>query len=275
MIGNLKQEIRTVFEDTRSRFFWIYHSFSAVVIIAAMVIVFLETNQELYAAYNNIFNLFEYLITGIFTAEYLVYIWLAKKKRRYLTSFYGIVDLIAVLPTYLVFLGFPDVAFLRVMRAFRIFRLVRLFRLRRLMLLAHYHSGQRKLEREIIRLNLDIYFGALILLTLVFSIILFYLENGVPGSKILVIQDAIWMIMATITTVGFGDIVPVTFAGRLFVGLVMLVGIGFLGLAILIVGKIFQKTLFGEEIQEEFQELRESEEKFEKEHERLLKEENE
>ena len=83
------------------------------------------------------------------------------------------------------------------------------------------------------------------------------------------------MVTSAITTVGFGDIVPVTFAGRMFVTLVMLVGIGFLGLAILIMGKIFQRALFGEEVEQELRELRWPEQKFEREHEHLLREEDE
>ena len=81
--------------------------------------------------------------------------------------------------------------------------------------------------------------------------------------------------IVTQMTVGFGDIVPVTFAGRLFVGLVMITGTGFIALAFLIMGKIFQQMFFGEEVEQELRELRWPEQKFEREHERLLREEDE
>ena len=272
MNNGIKEKLRIIFEDTKARRFWVYHYFSAAVIISALVLILFETNASLYAAYKPIFNFLEYLVTVVFTMEYLSYIWLAKRKRSYLFSFYGIVDILAILPTYL---GFANLGFLRALRVVRILKLFRLARIMKLVRFAYDHYSVRRTEKEIMRLNLEVYFVALIIFIAAFSVILFHLEEGVPGTKIFDLEDAWWMIMASITLVGFGDIVPVTFAGRLFVGLVMITGTGFIALAFLIMGKIFQQMFFGEEVEQELRELRWPEQKFEREHERLLREEDE
>ena len=93
-------------------------------------------------------------------------------------------------------------------------------------------------------------------MTLIFSVILFEIEKSAPGTNIKTIGDAIWSIISAISSVGFGDVFPVTNLGRLFIGVVMIFGVGFLSFAIVILGKFMQKIFFGGDIAEELEKIK-------------------
>jgi len=267
----LREHLQKIFiEESDSKKFWIVNNFLAIVIIASVVLVLLETNPALHERYQGIFTLLEYLIGAVFTIEYLIYIYLAPSKRAYIFSFYGIIDLLAILPT---FLALANLQFLKTLRIVRLLRLFRLFRLLKILRVIKHRYGREKAARELLKINLQIYFVAFILLTIVFSIILFHIEEGVPGTQIRTIQDAMWSVMSALSSVGFGNAFPASFVGKLFLGFVMIVGVGFLSFAILTLGRFFQMLIFGEEIAQELEEFKSSKRRFAKKHRHLLEEE--
>jgi len=257
----LREHLQKIFiEESDSKKFWIVNNFLAIVIIASVVLVLLETNPALHERYQGIFTLLEYLIGAVFTIEYLIYIYLAPSKRAYIFSFYGIIAL-------------ANLQFLKTLRIVRLLRLFRLFRLLKILRVIKHRYGREKAARELLKINLQIYFVAFILLTIVFSIILFHIEEGVPGTQIRTIQDAMWSVMSALSSVGFGNAFPASFVGKLFLGFVMIVGVGFLSFAILTLGRFFQMLIFGEEIAQELEEFKSSKRRFAKKHRHLLEEE--
>ena len=268
----LKEILLKVFEDTRTRSFWVVNIFSGGVIITSLFLILLESDPYLYDKFQDIFVFLEYAITAIFTVEYFIYIYLSKKKLSYIFSFYGVIDLLSILPTYLFF---AELHFLQVLRVARLVRLFRLLRLLKIIRMVHYQRRKEKAEWQILKLNLLVYFAAYVILTSVFSVILFHIEQGVPDTQIKTIQDAVWSTISALTSVGFGDTFPVSFPGRLFLGFVMIMGVGFLSFAILVMGRMIQQLLFGEEVERELFELKESHTKFRRSHRRFLKKEGE
>lgn len=268
----LKKFLLTIFEDTRKKRFWVINNFLGAVIVASLISILLETDPLIYEKYGRILIILEYIFTAVFTLEYLTYIYLSHKKLSYLFSFYGIIDLLSILPAYI---AFADLHYLQILRAVRLLRLFRLLRLLKIVRLAKYHRRKEITEWELLRLNLLVYFTAYVVLTAVFAIILFHIEQGVEGTHIKTIQDSIWSVMSALSSVGFGDTFPVSFPGRLFLGLVMMVGVGFLSFAILIMGRVVQLLLFGREIDKEFKTLGKPGKFFGKNYGALLKKEGE
>lgn len=263
-----KESLRKVFlEESNSKAFWIVNNFLAVVIIASLVLVFLETDPVLEVKYRKVFAFLEYTIGFIFTTEYLIYIYLAPKKRAYIFSFRGIVDLLAILPT---FLSLVNLQFLKTLRFVRLLRLFRLFRLLKILRIIEYRYQKEKAARELLKINLQIYIAAFIIFTLVFSIILFHIEQGVPGTQIITLQDAIWSVIPALSSVGLGDTFPASFLGELFLGFVMVAGVGLLSFSILTLGRFLQILLFGEDIGGELEELQESKKRFIQKHKNIL-----
>src|SRR3989344_542267 len=244
----LKEKLRIVFENPQSRAFWVVNDILAGVVIAATVLVLLELDPALSAKYGEIFTLLEFIIVGVFTLEYAIYIYLAKKKWSYILSFYGVIDLLAILPTFLVFSNFQFLKALRITRLMRLFRLLRLLKILRVI---NMRYQQDVATRQMLKFNLEIYLASFVVLTVVFAVLLFHIEQNVPGSQIITIQDAVWSVVSGLTSVGLGNTFPASFPGKMFLGFVMLTGVGFLSFAILTVGKFFQLILFGKEIEDE------------------------
>ncbi|HTN50732.1 MAG TPA: ion transporter [Burkholderiaceae bacterium] len=188
-----------------------------LLVIANLIALAFETLPSLSPFWRRAFWSFEVFCAAAYTVEYGVRLYLAKPRWKYATSFYGIIDLLAILPFYLI------TAFdLQAVRAFRLLRLLRLFKLVR------YTQATRRIKRafEIARDDL-ILFGVIALIVLYLAAIgIFHFEHDVQPDKFGSVFDALWWAVATLTTVGYGDIVPVTPGGRLFTFVVLVLGLG-------------------------------------------------
>ncbi len=154
----------------------------------------------------------------IFSLEYIARIWIADRKRDYIFSFYGIIDFLAILPFYL-----QAAVDLRCVRIFRLMRLLRALKILR------YSRALRRLKQafaeardELILLS----FATAFLLFLA-SVGIYYFENEAQPERFSSIFDCFWWAVATLTTVGYGDIYPVTTGGRVFTFVILMVGLGF------------------------------------------------
>ncbi len=154
---------------------------------------------------------------AFFTAEYLLRIWVARDRRRFIFSFYGLVDLLSVLPYYLA-LGVD----LRSIRVVRFLRLLRLFKLARYSAAAQRYSRAIRIVREEL-----ILFGAVAGILLYFSAVgVYYFERDAQPELYASVFHSMWWAIVTLTTVGYGDLYPMTLGGRIFTCLVLILGLG-------------------------------------------------
>lgn len=193
------------------------------VIIAAIVVsvgvVIADSVQSWHARYRTVFDAVEWFFTALFTLEYLARLAAVRHQMRYARSFFGIVDLIAVLPSYLA-LFFPglhaliDVRILRLLRVFRIFKLTEY--------VAEYQALGEALAAS--RRKILVFLSAVLMIVLVFGTILYVVEG--PANGFTDIPTSIYWAISTVTTVGFGDITPKTDFGRFVASVMMLIGWG-------------------------------------------------
>ena len=189
-----------------------------ILIVASLVSFSIETLPDISTEERRWLHYFEVFTIVVFTAEYALRIWTAKRKGAFVFSFYGLVDLFAILPFYLS-AGLID------LRSIRVFRLLRLLRLLKL---ARYSSAMARFRvaLNIVKGELLIFsFLALVLLYLS-AVGIYYFERGAQPAVFRSIFDALWWAVATLTTVGYGDIFPITAGGRFFTFIVLMIGLG-------------------------------------------------
>jgi len=189
-----------------------------IIIVASVLIVMLESIDSYARKYNQIFFVLEWFFTAFFTAEYLLRLYCVYKPIRYATSFFGIIDLLAIIPTYLTLLV-PNTHFLIVIRAFRLMRIFRIFKLANFLKESQYIAESLKASRQKIAVFLTFIF----LMTIIIGSIMYLIEGGTNDSFSSIPRSIYWAIV-TMTTVGYGDITPTTSIGQFFAAFVMIMG---------------------------------------------------
>lgn len=212
-------------------------------IILNVITLILESYQELRVSFSDYFYYFEFFSVIIFSIEYLLRLWTSdldnsikgnslKKRLKFGFSTLGLIDLIAILPFYLPFIFPFD---LRIVRILRLFRLLRIFKLGRYSKsLNTITSVLKNTKSELVITG----FVAFILLVLS-STIMYYFENEVQPEKFASIGHSFWWAVATLTTVGYGDVFPITAMGKVMSGIIALIGIGFIALPTGIISSAF------------------------------------
>jgi voltage-gated potassium channel len=196
-------------------------AFDIVLLIAILIsvtVVMLESVATVQVKYNQLFNLLEWIFTIVFTIEYLFRVWCSYRPKAYIGSFYGIVDLLCILPSYaeIIFGGahfLLTIRILRLMRIFRIFKLVPFLNESRQLTSALQHS----------RRKIMVFFFFIGLLTIVLGAIMYVIESG-HNSGFTSIPVSVYWAVVTLTTVGYGDIAPVTPIGQAFSAIIMIMG---------------------------------------------------
>jgi Ion channel. len=186
-------------------------------IVLTLVASAVETLPDLPSSAQVALYGFDVFSVAVFTVEYLVRISLAKPRRRYVFSFFGIIDLLAILPFY-IGLGVDT----RAIRAFRLLRLLRLLKL------ARYSAAIQRFYTalSIAKEELVVYLSATLVLLYLSALGIYYFEHEAQPDKFRSVFDALWWAVATFTTVGYGDVYPITVGGRLFTFFVLLIGLG-------------------------------------------------
>jgi voltage-gated potassium channel len=213
----LQQSFHTViFGTTSQRGKW-FDIALIWLILASVLIIMLDSIAELHTSHGQLYWRLELVFTAFFTLEYFTRIWCSPNRKAYVLSAFGIVDLLAVLPTYIAFLipGAASLLIVRLLRIFRIFRILRLFEfIAEANVLA---TAMRASGRKIF-----LFFSMMIIITTIFGCLVYVLEGAKNGFDNIPIS--IYWAIVTITTVGYGDMVPVTVAGRAVSALAMLMG---------------------------------------------------
>ena len=186
-------------------------------IILSVLVVILESVSSIQAAYHDAFVSIEWFFTILFSLEYLLRIYSAPRPLKYITSFYGVVDLLAILPTFLGLI-FDQYTFLLTIRALRLLRMFRVFKLARYVKEAAVLVKALQLSIH----KIIVFFGAVLTLVLILGSLL-YLIEGEENGFTSIPQSVYWAIV-TITTVGYGDIAPATVLGKILASVAMLTG---------------------------------------------------
>lgn len=161
----------------------------------------------------------EYVLSILFAIEYVLRVYCSPVKREYVLSFFGIIDLMATLPQ-LLSVFFPPLRYLALMRTFRLFRIFRVLKL-----FSFLNEGYMLLES--IRKSLTkilVYFMFVVVLVCILGTIMYIVESGTPYTRFTSIPTSIYWAIVTLTTVGYGDITPVTAFGKFLSGIVMILG---------------------------------------------------
>ena len=192
-----------------------------IAIILSLVVAFVETKPAVMGRFKDVLTIMEYVLTFFFTIEYILRLYCSPRPKDYAFSFFGIIDLVATLPLYLSFI--PYLSSARYFFILRVFRLLRIFRV--LKLFAFINEGYLLLQS--IRLSFRkilVYFLFVLILVTIIGTLMFMVEGGQPGTQFTDIGTSIYWAIVTLTTVGYGDITPVTLVGRLLSSVVMILG---------------------------------------------------
>ncbi len=207
--------------------------FFQLVIVLSLADFALETLPNLSAPFRKTLFAFEVFSIIVFTVEYIARIALSRPRKAYIFSFFGIVDLLAIIPFYLS-LGVD-------LRSLRAFRLLRLFRILKL---ARYSAAAQRYHRAFIIAKEElILFGSTALILLFLSAVgIYYCENSVQPEVFSSVFDSLWWALETLTTVGYGDIYPITPLGKVFTFLILTIGLGVIAVPVGIVASALTKA---------------------------------
>ncbi len=184
----------------------------------SVLTIMLESVEELRLSYGSLFVALEWIFTGVFTLEYLARLWVVRRRWRYARSFFGVIDLMTILPAYIELL-LPGTHYLMTLR---ILRLMRMFRVLKM---AEYigEAGVLMNALSASRRKIFIFFSAVLALVCVEGTIVYVIEHEANPGYSNIPQSIYWAIV-TITTVGYGDVAPVTVLGKMMASVIMLTG---------------------------------------------------
>lgn len=188
-------------------------------VLISVVVVLLESVDFIREGYELVFRAIEWVITILFTIEYGLRIWCVWHKWRYIRSFYGIIDLLSILPTFIgIFL--PQANSLLVIRSLRLLRVFKILKIRR------FYGEGRALAGALMSSSVKIlvFLFAVVTVVVIFGTIMYIIES--PEAGFTSIPQSVYWAVVTLTTVGYGDIVPLTPLGRALAAVIMIIGYG-------------------------------------------------
>ncbi|REK11601.1 MAG: ion transporter [Planctomycetota bacterium] len=209
--------LKRIVEDTDTRGGRAFALFIQAMILVSLVTFSLETLPDLEPETRYTLYVLEVITVSVFTIEYALRVLVADDRLRFVTSFYGLIDLVAILPFY-VTTGL-DLRTARVLRLFRVFRIFKF---------ARYTAALDRIKNAFvtIREELVIYIIATLLMVFLSSVGIYYFESDTQPELFGSVFHCFWWAIVTLTTVGYGDVYPLTIGGRVFTSVVMLLGIG-------------------------------------------------
>jgi voltage-gated potassium channel len=212
-----KKEIHDIIFGTHTRSGRIFDIILMIAIVLSIIVVMLDSVAWIHDKYGNPLYLAEWIFTILFTVEYILRIMTAHSKWRYIFSFYGIIDLLAILPTYisLFLVGYQYLIIIRVLRLLRVFRILKLYRF----IGASSHLVESIKES---RHKIAVFLSAVMAIVVVMGAAMYLIEGPENGFRS--IPESIYWAIITLTTVGYGDITPVTALGKTLASMVMILG---------------------------------------------------
>ena len=190
-----------------------------VAIILSVLVVMLDSVARLSGDHPGFFRRAEWFFTILFTVEYVARVWSAGNRRAYVLSFFGAVDLLAILPTYIALL-LPETRFLAVIRVLRVLRLFRVLKMMQFV----GEAGVLARAIRASRYKITVFIMTVLSVVVVIGSLMYMIEG--PSAGFTSIPESIYWSIVTLTTVGYGDIVPVTPLGKVLATMLMILGYG-------------------------------------------------
>ena len=216
-MGKIKDQLRKIIFGTETLSGRLFDVLLIIAIILSVIIVMLDSVVEYHNSYGNIFLKVEWIFTILFTIEYLTRIYCIRLPSSYIFSFFGIIDFLAILPTY-ISLIIPGAAVFSVIRILRVLRVFRVLKLVQFM-------GEAELLKEAMiasKRKIFVYLFFLLNLVIVLGSIMYLIEGEKSGFDS--IPRSIYWAIVTLTTVGYGDISPTTNLGQFIAAIIMIMG---------------------------------------------------
>ena len=190
-----------------------------ILIVLSVLAVMLESVPSISENYITELHIIEWVFTVIFTLEYIARLLVVKNRMKYATSFFGIVDLLSIIPTYLS-LVISGAQMLLILRSIRLLRVFRVFKLVRFL----GEAGQLGAAMKASRAKITVFIGGVFILVVVLGSLMYLIEGGDNGFTS--IPRSIYWAIVTLTTVGYGDIAPTTVIGQIVASGIMILGYG-------------------------------------------------
>ncbi|MCH2199975.1 MAG: ion transporter [Flavobacteriales bacterium] len=216
-MNNLKLRLHPIVEDNSSRYGKIFDWIIQILIFVSLIAFALETLPDLSAENEERLEMIELFCVVVFTIEYALRIFVAKKPLKYIFSFYGIIDLLAILSFYL-----RMVADLRALRAFRVIRIFRALKLVR------YNRALRRfhIAYTIVREETVLFLVVTCIMIFLSASGIYYFEKDAQPEAFASVFHSLWWSVITLTTVGYGDVYPINTGGKVFTFFILLMGLG-------------------------------------------------
>ncbi|HIK66766.1 MAG TPA: ion transporter [Flavobacteriales bacterium] len=200
-----------------------------ITILLSVGVVMLESVPEIGLEFAKSLRIAEYVFTVLFTIEYVLRLISVKKTWKYVFSFYGIVDLLSILPTFMELLlpGVGSIRVIRILRLLRVFRVLKLVGFLR-------EAGMLRMALWASRRKILVFMGAVLVLVTIMGTLVYLVEDSAAGFTS--IPRSVYWAIVTVTTVGYGDIAPVTVLGQTLASIIMLIGYAIIAIPTGIIG---------------------------------------
>ena len=223
-LKNWKEKVHEVIYEADTPAGKLFDVILLLVILLSILLVMLESIESIGTKYAYILNVAEWVITILFSIEYIARIISFEKPKTYVFSFYGIIDLLSTIPKYisLFALGTHSLVALRALRLLRVFRILKLTRF-----IGESANFGKALKRS--RAKIAVFISFVIVLCIILGTVMYLVESN-EGSGFTSIPRSVYWAIVTLTTVGYGDIAPITALGQFIASLIMILGYGIIAI---------------------------------------------
>lgn len=218
-----KEKIHEIIYEADTKEGKLFDVILLIAILASIILVMLESIKSFDAKYHNFLNISEWIITILFSIEYILRIISIKKPFKYIFSFYGIIDFLSTIPKYvsLILLNSHHLAAFRALRLLRVFRILKLTRY-----IGASNTLMKALQASKAKIAVFIFF--IVIICIILGTLMYMIEGSENGFTS--IPRSVYWAIVTLTTVGFGDIAPQTPLGQLIASIIMILGYGIIAI---------------------------------------------
>jgi len=213
----MKEHLRKIIEDNTSKKGKVFDYFIQLIILISLIAFVIGTLPNNSLPTKELLKTIEIVSVIIFSFEYLLRLFVAKKPLKYIFSFYGIIDILAILPFFL--RTVYDFRALRVFRVFRVFRALKLIRYNKAL-------NRFRLAAKIVKEEIILFLIVTVIFIFVASSGIYFFENSAQPDVFSSVLHSVWWAVVTLTTVGYGDVYPITVGGKIFTLFILLIGVG-------------------------------------------------